>query len=48
MKSGKRNDFILNTLFKVLDSLGFTVLLERDGEVTPIDISQMLITDTTA
>lgn len=44
MKSGKRNDFALSSLFKVLDSLGFTLLLERDGEITPLDISQMLQT----
>lgn len=39
MRSGKRDDFAMSSLFKVLDSLGFTLLLERDGDVTPIDMS---------
>lgn len=39
MRSGSRNDFALKSMFKVFDSLGFKVLLERDGEITPLDIS---------
>ena len=39
MKSGKKDDFAIKSVFKVLDSLGFKVLLERDGEMTPLDIS---------
>jgi hypothetical protein len=39
MRSGSRDDFALKSIFKVLDSLGFKVLLERNGEITPLDIS---------
>ncbi len=39
MRSGKKDDFALRSIFKVLDSLGFQLLLERDGETTPLDIS---------
>ncbi len=39
MRSGKKDDFAIKSIFKVLDSLGFKVLLERNGETTQLDIS---------
>jgi hypothetical protein len=39
MRSGKKDDFAIKSIFKVLDSLGFRILLEREGEITPLDIS---------
>ena len=39
MRSGKKDDFAIKSIFKVLDSLGYNVLLERDGEITQLDIS---------
>ncbi len=39
MRLGKKDDFNLKSVFKVLDSLGFTLFLERNGETVPLDIS---------
>ena len=39
LKAGEKN-FDLGNLFKVLDSLGFTVELKREGETIPLEISQ--------
>jgi hypothetical protein len=39
MRSGKKDDFNLKSFFKILDSLGFTLLLEKNGEIIPLDIS---------
>ena len=39
IQSGKKDDFALKSLFEVLDSLGFKLFLERDGDTTPLDIS---------
>ena len=39
MRSGKRDEFAVKSMLKILDSLGFKVLLERNGEITPLDIS---------
>ena len=39
MRSGKKDEFAIKSIFKVLDSLGYTVLLERNGETTQLDIS---------
>ncbi len=41
MRSGKKDDFNLKSVFKVLDSLGFRLLLERNGEIVPLDISSV-------
>ncbi len=34
-----RKAFDIKSIFKVIDSLGFNLLLERDGETIPLDIS---------
>ena len=39
MRSGKRNGFSLKSFLKVLDSLGFKILLEREGDISELDIS---------
>lgn len=39
LRSGNRDDFSMRSVLKVLSSLGFKVLLERDGELTPLDTS---------
>jgi len=39
MRSGQRDDFAIKSIFKVLASLGFKILLERDGETINLDIS---------
>ncbi len=40
MRSGQKDDFTIKSLFKVLNSLGYTLLLEKDGETISLDISQ--------
>lgn len=39
MRSGKKDDFNLKSAFKVLNGLGFRVLLERNGETVSLDIT---------
>jgi transcriptional regulator with XRE-family HTH domain len=44
LKSAEKN-LDLGSLFKILESLGFSLLLERDGDTIALDISQLLKTD---
>lgn len=39
MKSGSQSGFNTNSLFKVLHGLGYTILLERNGITSPLEIS---------
>ena len=40
MKSGSKTSFNTNSLFKVLQGLGYDVLLERNGVVTSLGLTQ--------
>jgi hypothetical protein len=40
MKSGAKTSFNTNSLFKVLQGLGYDVLLERNGTVTSLGLTQ--------
>ena len=40
MRSGSRDNFNTKSFFKVLRGLGYTILLERNGNITPVDISK--------
>ena len=40
MKSGAKKSFNTNSLFKVLQGLGYDILLERNGVVTSLGLTQ--------
>jgi hypothetical protein len=40
MKSGSKTSFNTSSLFKVLKGLGFNILLERNGVITPLGLMQ--------
>lgn len=40
MKSGSKVSFNTNSLFKILQKLGYDILLERNGVVTPLGLTQ--------
>lgn len=40
MKSGAKTSFNTNSLFKVLKGLGYDILLERNGTVTSLGLTQ--------
>ena len=46
LRSGKKGVSGLSDIFKVIESLGFTVHLEKGGEVTPVHMLRVLKTYT--
>ena len=42
MRSNSKSDFTSKSFFKVLNGLGYTLLLKRDGEINPLDMSGLL------
>lgn len=41
MKSGSKESFNTRSFFKVLRSLGYNFLLEKNGHITTIDVNQI-------
>jgi hypothetical protein len=41
MRSGLKKSFNTDTLFKIIKELGYSVLLERDGHITRLDIPHL-------
>lgn len=41
MRSGIKKDFNMGSFFKVLRGLGFKVLIERNGQQFPLDLSHI-------
>lgn len=42
IRSGSKDDFTIKSIFKVLNGLGYSILLEKNGQTIPLDISHII------